>query len=113
MTEECDKDQRGKDQRGKSQPDQNPGKPDQAGNRETVTHFAAAGRGRPCPICGKPARTETRPFCSKRCADIDLGRWLGEGYRIPAVEPPDGADLDHDDAGPGPGSADGGRKSRE
>lgn len=39
-----------------------------------------------CPICGKPADDEHRPFCSKRCADIDLGKWLGEGYRIPTDE---------------------------
>ncbi len=59
-----------------------------------VTHFPAAGRKKACPICGKPVKLETRPFCSKRCADIDLGRWLGESYRIPAEEPPDGIDLE-------------------
>lgn len=37
-----------------------------------------------CPICGKPAQPDYRPFCSRRCADVDLGRWLTEGYRIPA-----------------------------
>ena len=37
-----------------------------------------------CPICGKPAAHDYRPFCSRRCADVDLGRWLTEGYRIPA-----------------------------
>lgn len=37
-----------------------------------------------CPICGKPADLKYRPFCSKRCADIDLGRWFTERYRIPA-----------------------------
>ena len=42
----------------------------------------------PCPICGKPAVFEFRPFCSKRCADIDLGRWLKEGYRVPTDEDP-------------------------
>jgi uncharacterized protein len=36
-----------------------------------------------CPICGKPAAAGYRPFCSRRCADVDLGRWLTEGYRIP------------------------------
>lgn len=36
-----------------------------------------------CPICAKPAVLEYQPFCSKRCADLDLGKWLGEGYRIP------------------------------
>ena len=35
-----------------------------------------------CPICAKPETEATRPFCSKRCADIDLGRWLKGGYAI-------------------------------
>lgn len=39
---------------------------------------------RRCPICGRPASVEFRPFCSKRCADVDLHRWLGEGYRVPS-----------------------------
>lgn len=41
-----------------------------------------------CPICGKPAEAKFQPFCSKRCADIDLGRWLKEGYRVPTDEGP-------------------------
>ncbi len=41
---------------------------------------------RPCPICGKPAIEKMRPFCSKRCADVDLHRWLGGVYAIPAGE---------------------------
>ncbi|MBI1688113.1 DNA gyrase inhibitor YacG [Methylorubrum rhodesianum] len=55
----------------------------------------------PCPICGKPASPETKPFCSSRCADIDLGRWLGERYVIPGPEheelprPPRSDDGDH------------------
>jgi uncharacterized protein len=36
-----------------------------------------------CPICGKPASRDNRPFCSKRCAEIDLGRWLKGGYAVP------------------------------
>jgi len=36
-----------------------------------------------CPICGKPTVHEHRPFCSKRCAEIDLGRWLKGGYAVP------------------------------
>ena len=39
-----------------------------------------------CPVCGKPVERAYRPFCSRRCADVDLGRWLTEGYRIPAEE---------------------------
>ncbi|MCF3933935.1 DNA gyrase inhibitor YacG [Acuticoccus sp. M5D2P5] len=42
--------------------------------------------GKPCPICGKPAMITTRPFCSKRCKDVDLHRWLGGHYAIPVVE---------------------------
>ncbi|HEY6981927.1 DNA gyrase inhibitor YacG [Reyranella sp.] len=42
-----------------------------------------------CPVCGKRAELRYRPFCSKRCADIDLGRWLKEGYRVPTDETPD------------------------
>ncbi len=38
-----------------------------------------------CPICGKPTVDEMRPFCSRRCADVDLGRWLTGQYRIPAA----------------------------
>ena len=37
----------------------------------------------PCPICGKPSEPRYRPFCSRRCADVDLARWLNESYRIP------------------------------
>jgi endogenous inhibitor of DNA gyrase (YacG/DUF329 family) len=36
-----------------------------------------------CPICGKEAAAEFRPFCSRRCADVDLSRWLRGGYAIP------------------------------
>jgi endogenous inhibitor of DNA gyrase (YacG/DUF329 family) len=36
-----------------------------------------------CPVCGKPEVTEHAPFCSTRCKDRDLLKWLGEGYRIP------------------------------
>ncbi|MGQ4275172.1 DNA gyrase inhibitor YacG [Terrihabitans sp. B22-R8] len=51
---------------------------------------SAAEGARPCPICGKPAMPESRPFCSKRCADVDLHRWLGGVYRIETDEaPPD------------------------
>jgi len=39
---------------------------------------------RACPICGKPTTERYRPFCSARCGNVDLGRWLNEGYRIPA-----------------------------
>ena len=37
---------------------------------------------RRCPMCGRPPVTSYRPFCSRRCADADLGRWLRGDYRI-------------------------------
>jgi endogenous inhibitor of DNA gyrase (YacG/DUF329 family) len=49
-----------------------------------------------CPICGKPGNPEFEPFCSKRCADIDLSRWLKGVYVIPAK--PD--EEEDDTAGP-------------
>lgn len=51
-----------------------------------------------CPICEKPADQRFRPFCSRRCADVDLGRWLTGGYAIPASPDPD-ADPDADAGG--------------
>ena len=41
---------------------------------------------KPCPICGKPSVRADYPFCSKRCADVDLNRWLSGSYAIPARE---------------------------
>lgn len=41
---------------------------------------------KPCPICGKPAAAKSAPFCSPRCADVDLNRWLKGAYAIPVVE---------------------------
>jgi len=41
-----------------------------------------------CPVCAKSVGADYRPFCSKRCANIDLGRWLKEGYRVPTAEGP-------------------------
>ncbi len=55
-------------------------------------------KGPACPMCGKPKEAQFRPFCSKRCADLDLGKWLNEDYRLPAVEPPD--DWDGEDIEP-------------
>ncbi|SEK48459.1 DNA gyrase inhibitor YacG [Roseovarius nanhaiticus] len=42
-----------------------------------------------CPICNKPADAAHRPFCSKRCANVDLARWLGGQYAIPSNDPED------------------------
>ena len=42
-----------------------------------------------CPICGNPRVEQYRPFCSKRCADVDLGRWLKGDYAIPVTDDDD------------------------
>jgi endogenous inhibitor of DNA gyrase (YacG/DUF329 family) len=44
---------------------------------------------RVCPICRKPAAAEHAPFCSRRCADVDLQRWFTGRYAIPGGEPAD------------------------
>jgi endogenous inhibitor of DNA gyrase (YacG/DUF329 family) len=48
-----------------------------------------ARKGGSCPICGAASQLKYRPFCSERCVDVDLGRWLKGGYRIPTNEKPD------------------------
>jgi len=50
-----------------------------------------------CVICGKPQAPDVKPFCSKRCADVDLNRWFSGKYAIPAAE----EDEPGDDAPPG------------
>ena len=42
-----------------------------------------------CPTCGAPADTKARPFCSSRCANVDLGNWFQGKYAIPAVDAAD------------------------
>jgi len=64
---------------------------------ESCSLNARADTAKPCPICGKPRIEQFRPFCSRRCADIDLHRWLGGAYAIPAAEQDDD---EADEAGP-------------
>jgi endogenous inhibitor of DNA gyrase (YacG/DUF329 family) len=47
------------------------------------------GAARKCPICGKPATEASTPFCSERCRDVDLNRWLSGSYVIPAPKDDD------------------------
>ena len=54
-----------------------------------VTKSDGRGQKRACPICKMAAGAAYRPFCSARCAEVDLGRWLTGRYRIPTEEPPD------------------------
>jgi endogenous inhibitor of DNA gyrase (YacG/DUF329 family) len=63
--------------------------PDTKANKETAKNAGS----RPCPICGKPSVVTYQPFCSKRCADIDLHRWLAGGYAIPVTPEADDEDM--------------------
>jgi endogenous inhibitor of DNA gyrase (YacG/DUF329 family) len=58
--------------------------PDQAGSGKS---------GKGCPICGKPAAEASKPFCSERCRDVDLNRWLSGSYVVPGRED-EGEDAD-------------------
>ena len=60
-------------------------------------HRKARGRGTRCPICRQAAVERFMPFCSRRCADEDLARWLGGKYAIPGSEPADGTFRDQGD----------------
>ncbi len=42
-----------------------------------------------CPICARKSDEKFRPFCSRRCADVDLAKWLGGSYAIPSDDPED------------------------
>ncbi len=53
--------------------------------------MTAMHRNTKCPMCGATMVLRYRPFCSRRCADLDLNRWLGGHYSVPLVE------LDSDD----------------
>ncbi len=63
---------------------------------------------RTCPICRRPlpdneTAARFRPFCSKRCTDIDLGRWLNGTYAIPSTDNTDSDALSDEDEEHGPG----------
>lgn len=52
-----------------------------------------------CPICGEKTDPNYRPFCSRRCADLDLGKWLRGGYAIPTDESPEDGETGSAEAG--------------
>ena len=58
-----------------------PADPNGPGQKAQVLPFAR--KNSSCPVCGQPSAKSHRPFCSERCADVDLGRWLKGSYRIP------------------------------
>ena len=47
-----------------------------------------------CPICEKPTEKAYKPFCSRRCADVDLAKWMGGAYAIPSTDPDDFEELE-------------------
>lgn len=49
-----------------------------------------------CPICEKDTDVKYRPFCSKRCADVDLSKWMTGAYAVPSQDREDDEDLDRE-----------------
>lgn len=47
-----------------------------------------------CPICSRPTEVQYRPFCSRRCADVDLQKWLTGAYAVPSEEDEGGSPAD-------------------
>ncbi len=75
-----------------------------AGSRDDGSDQSGKSAGaRGCPICRRAAVEAYNPFCSKRCADVDLARWLGGRYAIPAS---DDEDADAEDFAPPPSARD-------
>lgn len=62
-----------------------------------VVPFPSGRKAGSCPICGAAVGQKFRPFCSSRCADVDLGRWLKGNYRIPTDEAPEPGDVRPED----------------
>lgn len=61
-----------------------------------ATNAPSLAPGKPCPLCGKPAIEQYKPFCSPRCADVDLNRWLSGVYAVPVEEDGEEADKPRD-----------------
>jgi uncharacterized protein len=58
------------------------------GDKPPANSLGSRKNERPCPICGKPRSDRYDPFCSRRCADVDLHRWLKGSYVIPGASAP-------------------------
>ncbi len=63
--------------------------------KNTSAKIAPLRKARPCPECGKPSSREDYPFCSNRCREVDLSRWLSGSYAIPVAD--DEAKAEHQD----------------
>jgi uncharacterized protein len=58
----------------------------EAGAASRASHISImANATKACPICGKPADEQFRPFCSQRCREVDLNRWLSGVYAVPVT----------------------------
>jgi endogenous inhibitor of DNA gyrase (YacG/DUF329 family) len=66
-----------------------PAKPPEDAKEGAKPGRAKGTAAKPCPICGKPGTEASKPFCSERCRDVDLNRWLSDSYRIPAAKDDD------------------------
>jgi endogenous inhibitor of DNA gyrase (YacG/DUF329 family) len=66
-----------------------PAKPPADAKENAKAGKAKGTTAKPCPICGKPAAEASKPFCSERCRDVDLNRWLSDSYKIPAARDDD------------------------
>lgn len=72
---------------------------DSDGEKHRRANVLPLARGK-CPLCCKPVKPEFRPFCSRRCADHDLGNWMGERYYVPGsdvVDPETAGGIKHGD----------------
>jgi hypothetical protein len=66
-------------------------------NQRAEAKASAAANAKTCAICGKPRDKRYDPFCSKRCADVDLHRWLSGVYVVPGGEPAPDRSEDEED----------------
>jgi endogenous inhibitor of DNA gyrase (YacG/DUF329 family) len=64
--------------------------PERSGTETPVPARLSAAR---CPVCGKETAARYRPFCSRRCADVDLSRWFGGGYVVAGHEQVDPEEI--------------------
>ena len=71
-------------------------------NDNTPANGTGKRRARVCPVCGKPRDERYDPFCSKRCADVDLNRWLKGIYAVPVTEDEEEDERRNDDEGTPP-----------
>lgn len=60
----------------------------------TTSNVAPLRKARPCPECGRPSIRESYPFCSERCRNLDLSRWLSGSYAIPVADDESKAEAD-------------------